>query len=58
LAQESLRLITLRYQAGAASALDVVTAQNTLTQAQNAYTDAEIRYRGAVAALHTVTGNF
>jgi outer membrane protein TolC len=58
LAQESLRLITLRYQAGAASTLDVVTAQNTLMQAQNAYTDGEIRYRVAVATLETVTGSF
>jgi outer membrane protein TolC len=58
LSQESLRLITLRYKAGAASALDVVTAESTLTQAQNAYTDAEIRYRVAVATLQTVTGSF
>jgi outer membrane protein TolC len=58
LAAESLRLITLRYQAGAASALDVVTAENTATTARNAYADAEIRYRVAIATLQTVTGSF
>jgi outer membrane protein len=58
LATESLRLINLRYQAGAASALEVVTAENTLTQARNAYADAEIRYRVAMATLQTVTGSF
>jgi outer membrane protein TolC len=58
LASESRRLITLRYQAGAASALDVVTAENTATSARNAYADAEIRYRVAIATLQTVTGSF
>ncbi|HXW57411.1 MAG TPA: TolC family protein [Candidatus Cybelea sp.] len=58
LAAESLRLITLRYQAGAASALDVVTAENTATAARNAYAEAEIRYRVAISTLETVTGSF
>ncbi|MGO9590214.1 MAG: TolC family protein [Candidatus Acidiferrales bacterium] len=58
LAAESLRLIDLRYKAGASTALEVVTAENTLTQARNAYADAEMRYRVAVAALQTVTGSF
>jgi outer membrane protein TolC len=58
LAAESLRLINLRYKAGASSALEVVTAENTLTQARNAYDDAEMRYRVALATLQTVTGNF
>ena len=58
LAAESLRLIDLRYKAGASTALEVVTAENTLTQARNAYTDAEMRYRVAVATLQTVTGSF
>jgi outer membrane protein TolC len=58
LAAESLRLIDLRYKAGASSALEVVTAENTLTQARNAYDDAEMRYRVALATLQTVTGNF
>jgi outer membrane protein len=58
LAAESLRLTTLRYKAGASTALDVVVAENTLTQARNSYDDAELRYRVAVANLRTVTGNF
>jgi outer membrane protein TolC len=58
LAAESLRLIDLRYKAGASTALDVVSAENTLTQARNAYADAEMRYRAAVATLQTVTGSF
>ena len=44
LAAESLRLTTLRYQAGESTALEVVDAQNTLVQARNAADDA----RGAV----------
>ncbi len=39
LAADSLRLTTLRYQAGEATALEVVDAQNTLTQARNNYRD-------------------
>jgi outer membrane protein TolC len=58
LAAESLRLINLRYQAGASTALEVVTAENTLTQARNAYDDAEMRYRVALATLQTITGSF
>lgn len=58
LAAESLRLINLRYSAGASSAFEVVTAENTLTQARNAYDDAQVRYRVALATLQTVTGRF
>ena len=58
LATESLRLVTLRYQGGIATILDVVDAQTTLTQARNAYDDALVRYRTALASLQTVTGNF
>ena len=58
LAAESLRLIDLRYKAGASTALEVVTAENTLTQARNAYADAEMHYRVTVATLQTVTGSF
>ncbi len=58
LAAESLRLTTLRYQAGEASALEVVDAQNALTQARNAYDDGEARYRLAIATLQTLTGSF
>ncbi|HEX5434284.1 MAG TPA: TolC family protein [Candidatus Angelobacter sp.] len=56
LAAESLRLTTLRYQGGEASVLDVVDAQNTLTQARNAYSDGLVRYRTALANLQTLTG--
>jgi outer membrane protein len=58
LATDSVRLTTLRYQAGEATALEVVDAQNTLAQAQNAYADALVRYRVAIATLQTVTGSF
>ncbi len=56
LAAESLRLTTLRYQGGEATALEVVDAQNTLTQARNAFSDGEVRARTAVANLQTLTG--
>ena len=58
LAAESLRLTTLRYQAGEATVLEVVDAQNTLTLAQNALGDGQIRYRVDVANLQTLTGTF
>ena len=56
LAAESVRLTNLRYQAGEATALEVVDAQNTLTSARNAYHDGEARYRLAIANLQTLTG--
>jgi len=58
LAAESQRLTTLRYQAGEATVLEVVDAQNTLTAAQNALGEGELRFRVAVANLQTLTGNF
>jgi outer membrane protein TolC len=58
LAAESLRLTNLRYQAGESTALEVVDAQNTLVQARDAYDDAEVRYRVALAELQAVTGRF
>jgi outer membrane protein TolC len=58
LAGEGLRLTTLRYQAGQASALEVVDAQNTFSQARNAYDDAQARFRLALAELQTLTGSF
>ncbi|HLJ26656.1 MAG TPA: TolC family protein [Candidatus Angelobacter sp.] len=57
LAAESLRLTTLRYQAGESTVLEVVDAQNTLTQARNAYSDGVVRYRTALAGLQVLTGN-
>ena len=58
LAAESLRLTTLRYQAGESTALEVVDAQNTFVQARNAIDDAHVRYRVALAELQTLTGPF
>lgn len=58
IAAQSLRLTTLRYQAGEANALEVVDAQNTLVQARNAYDDGQARYRLALANLQTLTGSF
>jgi outer membrane protein TolC len=57
MAAESLRLTNLRYQSGEATVLEVVDAQNTLTQASNAYDDGQVRYRVAMANLQTLTGS-
>lgn len=56
LSAESLHLTTIRYQAGEASALEVVDAQNTLTIARDALDDGQSRYRLALANLQTLTG--
>lgn len=58
LAAESLRLTTLRYQGGEATALEVVDAQNALLQARDSYDDGAARYRTAIAQLQTLTGSF
>jgi outer membrane protein TolC len=58
MAADSLRLTTLRYQAGEATVLEVVDAQNTLSLARNAYDDGQARFRVAVANLQTLTGTF
>jgi outer membrane protein len=58
LSADSLRLTTLRYQAGEASVLEVVDAQNTLTQNRNAYDEGGMRFRVALATLQTLTGSF
>jgi len=55
-AEESRKLTLLRYKAGDASALEVVSAEQALTQEQNAYEDAETRYATALANLATLTG--
>jgi len=57
LAAESLRLTTMRYQAGESTVLEVVDAQNTLTLSRNALNDGQSRYRAALANLQTLTGN-
>jgi outer membrane protein TolC len=56
LAAESLRLITLRYQNGESTVLEVVDAQTTYATANNAYHDGALRYRIALANLQTLTG--
>ena len=58
LAEQSLRLTNMRYQAGEANALEVVDAQNTLTAAGNSFHDGEARYHLAIANLQTLTGVF
>ncbi len=58
LATESLRLTSLRYQAGESTAQEVVDAQNALITSRNAYDDAQARYRLAISALQTLTGGF
>jgi outer membrane protein TolC len=56
LASESLRLVTLRYQNGESTVLEVVDAQTTFTSANAAYQDGALRYRVALASLQTLTG--
>lgn len=58
LAQESLRLSILRYRNGETNVLEVVSAQDTLALARNAWADGEVRYRVALANLQTLTGAF
>ena len=57
-ARESLRLTELRYLNGESTVLEVVDAQNTLTSAENARIDGNIRYQLALANLQTLTGTF
>ncbi len=57
-AAESLRLTSLRYQAGEVTVLEVVDAQSTLAQARNTYDDGLVRYRLAVASIQALTGGF
>jgi outer membrane protein TolC len=58
LAEESLRLTVLQYQAGEASALEVVTAQSTVNDARNAYDDGLARYRLAQSNIELLTGRY
>jgi len=56
LAAESLRLTLLRYQAGEATALEVVDAQSAANLSRTAYDDGLLRYRVALAAVQSLTG--
>jgi len=49
-------LTLLRYQAGEATALEVVDAQTTAATARTAVDDGLLRYRLAIANLQTLTG--
>lgn len=55
-AREALRLTNLRYVNGEGTVLDVVDAQNTLVNAENAQADGLVRYHVALAQLQTLTG--
>jgi outer membrane protein TolC len=56
LAAESLRLTLLRYQAGEATALEVVDAQSTASLSRGAYDDGLVRYRVSLAAVQSLMG--
>ena len=58
LASESLRLATLRYRAGDAIELEVLSAQAALSAAQDSLNMGQARYRVALATLQTLTGEF
>lgn len=56
LAEENLHLTLLRYQAGEATALEVVSAEDSLALARNASEDGLNQYHVALAQLQTLTG--
>ena len=56
-AEGGRKLTLLRYVAGEATALEVVSAQDTVSLERNALADAEIRYATAIANLSTLTGS-
>lgn len=55
-AEDSQKLTLLQYEAGNATALEVVAAQETLTLERNSLADTEARYATALANLATLTG--
>ena len=58
LGSETLRLNTLRYQAGEATIVELLDAQTSFIQTRNAHDDGQLRYRVACANLQTLTGRF
>jgi outer membrane protein len=54
--REGLRLMRLRYTSGEATLLEVVDAQNTLTNAELALEDGAVAYQLALANLQLLTG--
>jgi outer membrane protein TolC len=55
-AAESLRLTRLSYSAGETAILSVVDAENSLTAAELAREDGNVRYQTALANLQLLTG--
>ncbi|HVA63778.1 MAG TPA: TolC family protein [Terriglobales bacterium] len=58
LAAESLRLVALRYRDGEATILELVSAQDALVLARDAYDNGQVDYRVALANLQTLTGTY
>jgi outer membrane protein TolC len=58
LSSDNLKLTLERYQAGEATAFEVVDAQSTLADARNGFDDGLVRSRVALANLQTLTGAF
>ena len=58
LASEGLRLAILRYKAGDAIELEVLSAQTALSAARDSLDIGQARYRVALATLQTLTGEF
>lgn len=56
LSEEDLRMSKIRYEGGEGSALDVVTAQNQLSQARTNYYTAIVDYLNAKADLEVASG--
>ncbi len=56
-AEESLRILQNRYDAGLATIMDVLRAETMRTTAQNNHLNAVYDYRLAFAALELATGN-
>lgn len=58
LAEHNLQLVTMQYQAGETTVLQVLDAETSLVTSRTSYVTGEENYRNAVAALETVTGSF
>jgi outer membrane protein TolC len=56
LATENLRVFRLRYNAGIATILDVLTAQTSLVQAELSLVSAQFHYRSTRASLDALLG--
>ena len=54
IAEDNYRICMLNYEAGIATMSDLLESQALLLQAQNAYTDARISYRGALRKFNSL----